>query len=82
MPSSTPAWATSPARSRPCPSRRPRLIRRGARHVATAKDNTYPISRFLYYYTNGDPTGVAKEFIDYALSADGQKIVETWVSSP
>ncbi len=45
--------------------------------VATAKDNTYPISRFLYYYTNGEPTGVAKEFIAYALSADGQKTVET-----
>jgi phosphate transport system substrate-binding protein len=45
--------------------------------IATAKDNTYPISRFLYYYTNGEPTGVAKEFIAYALSATGQKTVET-----
>jgi phosphate transport system substrate-binding protein len=45
--------------------------------IATAKDNTYPISRFLYYYTNGEPTGVAKEFIAYALSTTGQKTVET-----
>ena len=36
----------------------------------------YPISRPLYLYTSGDPRGVVKEFIDYALSDEGQKIVE------
>lgn len=35
----------------------------------------YPISRPLYLYTNGQPKGVIKEFIDYALSDEGQKIV-------
>jgi phosphate transport system substrate-binding protein len=45
--------------------------------VATAKDGSYPISRFLYYYTNGEPAGVVKAFIEYALSATGQKTVET-----
>ncbi|AKL98028.1 phosphate ABC transporter substrate-binding protein [Endomicrobium proavitum] len=35
----------------------------------------YPISRPLYLYTDGEPTGVVKMFIDYALSAEGQKIV-------
>jgi phosphate transport system substrate-binding protein len=44
--------------------------------VATAKNGTYPISRFLYYYTNGEPAGVAKAFIEYGLSTTGQKIVE------
>jgi len=36
----------------------------------------YPISRPLYLYTNGQPQGVAREFIDYALSEEGQRIVE------
>ena len=36
----------------------------------------YPISRPLYLYTNGRPQGVVREFIDYALSDEGQRIVE------
>ena len=35
----------------------------------------YPISRPLYLYANGEPKGVVKEFIDYALSDEGQQIV-------
>jgi phosphate transport system substrate-binding protein len=35
----------------------------------------YPISRPLFLYTNGEPTGAVKEFIDYALSAEGQAVV-------
>ena len=42
-------------------------------NVMTGK---YPISRPLYLYTNGEPKGVVREFIDYALSDEGQKIVE------
>ena len=42
-------------------------------NVITGK---YPISRPLYLYTNGDPQGVAAEFINYALSDEGQKVVE------
>ena len=38
-------------------------------------DGSYPISRPLYLYTNGDPKGRVKDFIDYALSEEGQKIV-------
>lgn len=41
----------------------------------TAQKGTYPISRELYYYTNGDPSGEAKTFIDFILSPQGQKIV-------
>lgn len=40
--------------------------------IATALDGTYPISRPLLYYTNGEPTGIIKAFIDYCLSAAGQ----------
>jgi len=42
----------------------------------TVISGTYPISRPLYLYTNGESQGVVKEFIDYALSEEGQKIVE------
>jgi len=45
--------------------------------VATALDGTYPIARPLLYYTNGEPTGIIKAFIDYCLSAEGQaKVTE------
>ncbi len=43
--------------------------------VATALDGTYPISRPLFYYTNGAPTGVIKAYVDYCLSMEGQKEV-------
>ncbi len=36
----------------------------------------YPLSRQLFYLTSGDATGLAKDFIDFTLSPDGQKIVE------
>jgi phosphate transport system substrate-binding protein len=37
---------------------------------------TYPLSRQLFYLTSGDATGLAKDFIDFTLSQDGQRIVE------
>jgi phosphate transport system substrate-binding protein len=43
--------------------------------VETALNNTYPISRLLFYYTDGAPQGVIKAYIDYCLSAEGQKEV-------
>jgi phosphate transport system substrate-binding protein len=43
--------------------------------VATALNDTYPVSRPLLYYTNGAPTGVIKAYIDYTLSAAGQQEV-------
>jgi len=39
------------------------------------KTKTYPISRDLYVITNGEPSGLAGDFIKYILSTDGQKIV-------
>jgi phosphate transport system substrate-binding protein len=41
----------------------------------TVLDGTYPIWRDLYMYTNGEPTGWVKEYIDWILSEAGQKIV-------
>jgi phosphate transport system substrate-binding protein len=38
-------------------------------------DNTYPLSRQLFWYTAGTPAGVTKELADWVLSPDGQKIV-------
>ncbi|MDD5770838.1 MAG: phosphate ABC transporter substrate-binding protein [Candidatus Omnitrophica bacterium] len=35
----------------------------------------YPISRPLFFYTNGQPQGLTREFVDYALSKEGQDIV-------
>ena len=35
----------------------------------------YPISRPLFLYTNGQPQGLVKKFIDFVLSKEGQDIV-------
>ncbi len=47
---------------------------------ATVADGTYPISRGLFYYTDGDPSKNDNKaigaFVDFALSADGQAIGE------
>jgi len=43
--------------------------------IANVKDLSYPMSRNLYVITNGQPTGLAGDFIRYILSPDGQKIV-------
>lgn len=43
---------------------------------ANVRNKSYPIWRFLYYYTNGRPSGETKKFIDFALSARGQQLVE------
>jgi len=42
-------------------------------NVVTGK---YPISRPLFLYANGNPDGLTKKFIDFVLSAEGQKIVK------
>lgn len=35
----------------------------------------YPISRPMFLYTNGEPKGLARKFIDFCLSKEGQEIV-------
>lgn len=41
----------------------------------TVLDHSYAISRDLYMYTNGEPTGRLKEYLDWILSAEAQQIV-------
>lgn len=41
----------------------------------TVRNNSWPIARPLFMYTNGNPTGVIAKFIDFVLSEEGQKIV-------
>jgi phosphate transport system substrate-binding protein len=36
----------------------------------------YPISRELYWFINGTPTGEVKAFLNWALSEEGQKIAQ------
>lgn len=36
----------------------------------------YPISRPLFLYTNGDPSGLVESFVQFALSPEGQDIVK------
>jgi len=43
--------------------------------VQNVLDGVYPVSRSLYFYTDGIAEGLAKEFIDYILSPTGQAIV-------
>ena len=43
--------------------------------VKTAKNKSYPISRPLYFYMDKKVEGKAKPFVDFVLSAEGQKIV-------
>jgi len=44
--------------------------------VANVIAGTYPISRSLNMFTNGEPTGIAVEFLRYLDSTEGQTIVE------
>ena len=41
-----------------------------------AKSKSYPITRPLYYYYNNKVESKVKPFVDYVLSATGQKIVK------
>jgi len=43
--------------------------------LETAQSGTYPISRFLYFYTAGDPTGPQAKFIAWVVGPDGQKVI-------
>jgi phosphate transport system substrate-binding protein len=53
------------------------LGRGGAQFYPPNIDNvlnkTYPLSRGLYFYTNGQPEGITKLFIDFTLGAKGQQ---------
>lgn len=42
----------------------------------SARNKSWPYARPTFYYTNGEPQGVAKAFVDFTLSPVGQKIVD------
>jgi phosphate transport system substrate-binding protein len=44
--------------------------------VKSVQAKTYPYARPTFYYTNGEPSGVAKAFLDFTISPAGQKIVQ------
>lgn len=46
-----------------------------AASIDTAKDGSYPIARYLYMYSNGEPEGAAAAYLEWILGADGQAIV-------
>ncbi len=43
--------------------------------VAAASDGSYPIARPLYMYTNGEPKGEIKSYMDWIYSEQGQCII-------
>jgi phosphate transport system substrate-binding protein len=43
--------------------------------IATVNDKSYPIARDLYMYTNGQPEGDLKDYLDWILSPEAQQIV-------
>jgi len=44
--------------------------------VATASDGSYPIARPLLMYTNGEPQGEIKKYMDWIMSDTGQCIIK------
>lgn len=49
-----------------------KIIEPTAANIAT---HAYPMSRPLFLITNGEPSGAAKEFVDFMLSERGQQLV-------
>jgi phosphate transport system substrate-binding protein len=42
----------------------------------TVQAKTYPYARPTFFYTNGDPSGLTAEFVDFMLGAEGQALVQ------
>jgi phosphate transport system substrate-binding protein len=43
---------------------------------AAVLNKSWPYARPTFYYTNGEPGGLAKQFLDFTTGAAGQKIVD------
>jgi phosphate transport system substrate-binding protein len=43
--------------------------------IDSASDGSYPIARPLFMYTNGEPKGEIKKYLDWILSDEGQCII-------
>lgn len=46
-----------------------------AASVENVSNKTYPISRGLYWYTDGETKGDLKQLIDFVFSEEGQSLV-------
>jgi phosphate transport system substrate-binding protein len=44
--------------------------------LENATSGEYPLSRFLFVYTAGEPTGLAADFLAFVTSEQGQRLVE------
>lgn len=44
--------------------------------AATVNANSYPVARDLYMYTDGEPAGTVKAYMDWIYTAEAQTIVE------
>jgi phosphate transport system substrate-binding protein len=44
--------------------------------AVTVKNRTYPLSRPLFMYTNGRPSGMVAKFVDLPKTPDGQRIIK------
>jgi phosphate transport system substrate-binding protein len=44
--------------------------------MENAQSGVYPISRFLFWYFAGQPTGDIKKLADWVMTKDGQAVVE------
>jgi len=44
--------------------------------IETAKDESYPLSRYLYMYTDGAPAGVLEAFLNWVVGEEGSAITE------
>ncbi|MBU2468152.1 MAG: phosphate ABC transporter substrate-binding protein, partial [Proteobacteria bacterium] len=42
----------------------------------TAMDQSYPVARGLYMFTNGEPKGKVAAFINFVMGPEGQKIAK------
>jgi phosphate transport system substrate-binding protein len=54
---------------------KPLTVNGVAASAKTALSKEFPVSRFLYMYTNGEPKGETAKFIKFILSSEGQKLV-------
>jgi len=43
--------------------------------IETVNDKTYAVARDLYMYTNGEPTGAVKDYLDWILLPEAQQVV-------
>ena len=55
---------------------KPLTVNQVAGTAVSAKNGSYPLSRYLYMFTDGWPSGDILNFINYLLSDEGQDIVE------